>query len=242
VEPGWRVLSSGTTSWICCDALAGIAGVVHAFHTRHPPSCVVPPVVLRQVHGDLVHRVTGPSATTHPPDGDGLVALREEAGAVRLAVRTADCIPVLLADRAGRAVAAIHAGWRGVAAGVVLRATDSLGALGVAAGALVAALGPGIGPCCYEVGEEVLEGVARAAGVAPERVSDAPARPGGGRRLDLHAALALQLAGAGVPGEAVHRAPWCTSCSPELLHSYRRDGARSGRQMACIGWGPRADA
>jgi YfiH family protein len=157
-------------------------------------------------------------------------------------VRTADCVPLLLADRAGRAVGAVHAGWRGVAAGIAIRAAESLRAIGVATGDLVAALGPGIGPCCYEVDDEVLDAVARAAGVAPTRISDAPARPGGGRRLDLHAALASQLAGAGVPLTAVHRAPWCTACADGLFHSYRRDGARSGRQMACIGWGPRADA
>ena len=138
-----------------------------------------------------------------------------------LCVATADCVPVVLG--AGDGVAAVHAGWRGVVAGVVDRA---VGALAVAVGErpVAAWIGPAIGPCCYEVGEDVASRVvaASATGVA---------RRGRGARphLDLVAAVEIQLRGAGV--EAIERLGPCTRCAPELLYSYRRDGAAAGRNL-----------
>ena len=119
-------------------------------------------------------------------------------------MRTADCVPLLLADRAARAVAAVHAGWRGVAAGVVGRAVEALTAVGVEPHGLVAAIGPAIGVCCYRVGAEVLRPVAQAAGTGPEAVSRSDDR---GFRLDLARAVSFQLERAGVPAAAIHPAP-----------------------------------
>jgi YfiH family protein len=145
-------------------------------------------------------------------------------------------VPVLIADVGGRAVAAVHAGWRGAAGGIAALAVAELEALGIPPGRLIALLGPAVGPCCYEVSLEVLERVATASGVPPRELDR---REGSGMpRLDLAAANRAQLMRAGLPDEAVHSAPWCTSCDEDLFFSYRRDGERTGRQMACVGWPP----
>jgi len=190
------------------------------------------PVMLEQVHGD---RVVGgrQAAEAAPLRADAVVCIRDEAPGLVAAVRTADCVPVLLVSTRGGAVAAVHAGWRGAAASIATRALEWLDARGVRPESLVAAIGPAIGPCCYEVGPEVALAVAQATGVTETE----PARPGGGRvNLDLPRAVALQLRRGGVPESAIHIAPWCTACRPELFFSYRADGGATGRMMACIGW------
>jgi polyphenol oxidase len=126
-------------------------------------------------------------------------------------VVVADCLPVALWGENGVAMA--HCGWRGLAAGVIGRAADS-------AGARAAAIGPGIGPCCYEVGEEVLERFADLNGVAS------------GRMLDLTAVAQAHLAGAGVT--EVEASGLCTSCNRDLFFSHRRDGGRTGRQAGLV--------
>ncbi len=152
--------------------------------------------------------------------GEGDAVVTEERG-LALAVATADCVPVLIAGE--RRLAAVHAGWRGLAAEVVARAVE---ALGEPATALRAAIGPAIGPCCYEVGEDVAGAVAA--------VSDpAVVLPGRGARphLDLQAAARHQLARLGVRADIVAR---CTRCHPQELWSYRRDGAAAGRNLAFL--------
>jgi polyphenol oxidase len=162
-----------------------------------------------QVHGTRLidHGADPPDAMA---EADGHVV--RERGAVPM-VFVADCLPVALRGPGGLAM--VHAGWRGLAGGI-------LGEAAAAVGATSAAIGPGIGPCCYEVGEEVLgafidlgEGVAR------------------GRMLDLPEAARRQLDRAGV-GE-VQSAGLCTSCEEELFFSHRRDRGRTGRQ-AGIAW------
>jgi YfiH family protein len=141
-------------------------------------------------------------ADAHATDQVGLVPL----------VMVADCLPVALSGPGGVVMA--HAGWRGLAGGVLEKAAESVRAE-------AAAVGPGIGPCCYEVGEEVLSAFEGLGGVAE------------GRMLDLPAAAARLLERAGV--EAVERAELCTSCNPELFFSHRRDGETTGRQ-AGLAW------
>ena len=126
-------------------------------------------------------------------------------------VMVADCLPVALAGPGGVAMA--HCGWRGLAAGIVAR-----GATAVDAEA--AAVGPGIGPCCYEVGDEVLTEFADLDGVAD------------GRMLDLSAVARALLARAGV--EATEISGLCTKCNPDLFYSHRRDGGRTGRQAGLV--------
>jgi hypothetical protein len=126
-------------------------------------------------------------------------------------VMVADCLPVALSGPGGVAMA--HCGWRGLASGIVAEGVRAIGAR-------AAAIGPGIGPCCYEVGEEVLSRFEHLDGVAT------------GRMLDLTAVATRLLAEAGV--ERVNPSGLCTSCNPELFYSHRRDGERTGRQAGFV--------
>jgi YfiH family protein len=139
----------------------------------------------------------------------------------------ADCVPVLVGDRATGRAAAIHAGWRGVVSGVVPAALATM--RGKPAD-LVAAIGPCIGPECFEVGEEVAEQITDAV-PAPGVV----ARRGGGKAwVDLVVAVRAQLEACGVPAASIERVGGCTKCDAVLFHSYRRDGAASGRLLGVI--------
>ncbi|MGE5274566.1 MAG: polyphenol oxidase family protein [Verrucomicrobiota bacterium] len=161
----------------------------------------------RQVHGAVVRRAAG---TGEP--GDGLwTDTRGEA----LLVFTADCLSVALVRTNGGtpAVAALHVGWRGLLAGIVGAAVSSLGD-----GTLSAAIGPGIGPCCYEVGPDVAEPFRRRYGGDVVR----------GGRLDLWTSVERALGEAGIAG--IHRTDLCTVCDPALFYSHRRDAGRTGRQ------------
>lgn len=176
-----------------------------------------PPVAtLRQVHSARVVDAAAGSCG----EGDALVATGED---LALSVITADCVPILLAGE-DDVLLAIHAGWRGIVAGVVAAALERLPHPSTAH----AWLGPAIGPCCYEVGPEVAEAVGAAAGSA----ALAPGVGGEHPHLDLQQAVVAQLARGGVLQTT--RLDLCTRCHPELLWSYRRDGARAGRNLAFI--------
>ena len=170
---------------------------------------------LRQVHSaDVVRARTG--------DCGSADALWTDEPELALAIATADCVPVLLAGH-GR-VAAVHAGWRGLVAGIIPRAVESLGGGGSGVRAWI---GPAIGPCCYEVGEEVAAAIAGASDEGALR-----RHPDRRPHANLVAAARWQLAQAGVA--AVAAVETCTRCSPELLWSYRRDGTAAGRNLAFI--------
>ncbi len=175
-----------------------------------------PPVAwARQIHSALAL----PAQPGACGEGDGLFT--DQSG-LALSVITADCVPILLAGPGG--LAAIHAGWRGIAGGVVPATLQQL------AGPLAdwtAWIGPSIGPCCYEVGDDVASQIAEASG--PEVVVPGPA---GRPHLDLQLAVRLQLEKAGV-GEVV-TVQGCTRCDEERLWSYRREGKRAGRNMGFI--------
>jgi hypothetical protein len=146
----------------------------------------------------------------------------------------ADCVPILLADEASGAVAAIHAGWRGVTRGVVKAAVERLGARG----RLVAAIGPCIGACCFEVGRDVAEQIALAAPGARVIASKGRSDDGTARddkaHVDLRAAVRAQLVAAGVESARIEDVPGCTKHEAGRFHSFRRDGAHSGRMLAAI--------
>lgn len=163
--------------------------------------------IARQVHGDSLLFHDGPPGL--PVEADGHVLTAPTTAAL---VFTADCLPVALAGPRG--VAMLHCGWRGLAAGIVARGCEAVGAT-------QAAIGPGIGRCCYEVGDEVLGAFA---GLG-DGIAD-------GRMLDLSEAARRLLAGAGV--EEVESAGLCTHCDPERFFSHRRDGG-PGRQGG-IAW------
>ncbi len=205
-----------------------LAEVPHGFGTRdaaEPPALVRP----RQVHGCSVARVRGDAA--EPRDADAIVSERPGAP---VGVVTADCVPILLASADGTWVAAVHAGWRGLAAGVIEAGVAALGDSG--ARETRAALGPCIGACCYEVDEPVLAPLRLRYGAALERAVRS-VRPGHARLdLALLARHALESAGVGPIGDA---ALVCTRCDALRFHSYRRDGPRSGRLVHWVG-GPAA--
>jgi YfiH family protein len=139
-------------------------------------------------------------------------------------VLVADCVPLLVATR--QAVAAVHCGWRGVAAGIVGRAVAALSELGNAgATALAAAIGPGIGPCCYRIGDEVRNAFR-------ERGHELAV---GNATLDLARAIRAELERAGVDAAATRSCGLCTSCNPGLFFSHRRDKGLTGRQ-AGLAW------
>jgi purine-nucleoside/S-methyl-5'-thioadenosine phosphorylase / adenosine deaminase len=178
---------------------------------------------LKQVHSAAVRRAPWEGT----PEGDAAVADRP---GWLLAIETADCLPVLLVDSRRRAVAAAHAGWRGTAARVVGAAIAALIEGGSRPRDILAALGPGIGPCCYEVGGEVVTAFGPG--------GEAFFRPGprGRLHLDLRAANRSQLATAGVDPARIHVVEDCTCCRADLYHSFRRDGAGAGRMISYVGW------
>jgi YfiH family protein len=180
-------------------------------------------LTLRQVHGSTL--VRAPWQGT--PEGDAATA---HAPGHLLGIATADCLPILLVDPGRHAVAAVHAGWRGSAAGIARKAVAALVATGTTAGDLLAVIGPGIGPCCYEVGPEV-----RAAfGSEPDSVF-LPG-PGDRPRLDLRTVNARQLQEAGVREDRILHVDDCTACREDLYYSYRRDGPGTGRMISFIGF------
>ncbi len=205
------------------DPLLSALGITHGFGQRETtaPSDTAFP---KQVHGTAVHEHRAGTGADADVEADAIVT--REAGA-SVGIVTADCVPILVAHREGESVAAIHAGWRGLAAGVI-----EAGLRGVAAGgdvgACVAAIGPAARGCCYEVDEPVRAGLR-------ERYADlldgvlVPGRPER-FQLDLPAMAGRVLEKNGVETQRIGvDARLCTICSPDRFESYRRDGAAAGR-------------
>jgi polyphenol oxidase len=209
-------------------------------------------VALRQIHSDVVH-VVG-STPSDVCKGD---ALATRAPRLLLSVQTADCIPILLVDPRNRAVAAVHAGWRGTLARIAAKAVGRMRMeFGTRPTDILAAVGPGIGRCCYEVGPEVVKEFAAqfpgardwfdgpfdvlASGEDPNPLPWLTMMPPGHEPppprcyLDLHAANSAILAAAGLAPKNIFAVNLCTSCRTDLFFSYRREG-RTGRMMAAIG-------
>ncbi|HXX86429.1 MAG TPA: peptidoglycan editing factor PgeF [Casimicrobiaceae bacterium] len=178
---------------------------------------------LSQEHGRTI--VSADADQPRAPQADGAVA--RVAGRV-CAVLTADCLPVLLADREGSVVAAVHAGWRGLAAGVLEAAVD---AVSVAPASLLAWLGPAIGPSAFEVGADVYAAFCDADPAAT--VCFVAGRPGKWY-ADLYALARRRLARSGV--SAVYGGGRCTFSERETFYSYRRGGAETARRMATLVW------
>lgn len=212
-------------------------------------------VTLRQIHSSLVRRVKGADAGRVPSwKGDGMMT--DEPGLL-LAIQTADCIPVLVADTKRRAVAAFHAGWRGTLKRIVENGVNRMQVeFGSRPADLVAAIGPGIGACCYAVGEEVRTEFGSQFAYAPElffEVSDAdPVREkypllfltarapghsnlGPALHLDLVEANRRQLLDAGLRPEAIAVMGDCTRCQINRYFSYRAEQGFTGRMLSVVG-------
>ena len=227
---------------VTAPALDGVPGLIHGFEQRLGPTRgeereEARRRVAQALEGGgrllLLKQVHGIEVTVAPwegrPEADAAVA---DGPRLLLGIETADCLPILIVDPRRRRVAAAHAGWRGTARGVAARAVEALVAAGSDPGDLLAALGPSIGPCCYEVGEELREafGPAGAAFFRPG--------PRGRPHLDVRAANQEQLVAAGLPAHHIHHVRDCTACRADLYHSFRRDGPGAGRMINFVGWGP----
>lgn len=196
-----------------------------------------PFATVQQVHGDRVVTARASARglawfetpeTPLPPceiEADGVIGLD---GAV-VGVRTADCVPILLFDPASGAAAAVHAGWRGTAARIVGKAVERLGRdHGARPSELLAAIGPAIGPCCYEVGGDLADRFeALLGGMVVNRAPPAP-------HLDLLAANRRWLEEAGMLADRIDDLRACTACDAGRFFSHRRDAGRTGRHLSVI--------
>jgi len=206
-------------------------------------------VPLKQIHSALIRLF--PSPLAQPCKGDGSAT---NAPGLLLAVQTADCVPILLVDPKKRAVAGVHAGWRGTLTRITQKAVGRMQfEFGTKPQDLFAAIGPSIGPCCYEVGAEFVTKFtaqfADAAGYFDEaRSGEEPnplqwmnMMPPGHQpppknvHLDLRKANRSQLLTAGLRPQNIYTSDLCTSCRTDLLFSYRKEGALSGRLLAVVG-------
>jgi hypothetical protein len=190
----------------------------------------------RQVHGTIVlapEDMCG-EIVDDLPAGDAWVSASAD---VVLTIRTADCVPILLVAPRARAVAAVHAGWRGTLDGVIEAALAALYArYDARSDDVSAAIGPAIGGCCYTFGAEHCDAFEARFGSDFARAWCRDDAETGRGRLDLRAVCRLALERAGVAASAIHEIGPCTADHPDELHSYRRDGAHAGRQLSYIGW------
>ena len=194
-----------------------------AAHVGYDPSQLQ---VTKHVHGTAVWRVGEP--LPDPPEFDGLVC--DRPGPV-LGAFAADCIPIVFADPVARVCGACHAGWRGTVGGVARNVLARMGELGSRPADVRVALGPSIGPCCFEVGDEVVAAFRDAFGDVPGMIVAGPNKA----HVDLRAATRALLERAGVRPAHVDDAPPCTKCNPDRFFSYRRDGKEGGVHMGFIG-------
>jgi YfiH family protein len=201
------------------------AGFEHAFALREAADAdlrralsVDVIVQVKQVHG-----ARAVAADDLPlAEADAIVA--RGGRHVAVGVRVADCVPLLVGDEDSGDVAAIHAGWRGIVAGVVRAGIELLGGRN-----LVAAIGPCIGPCCFEVGLDVAAEIA-----AASNAERALSQRGNKAYADLRRAVRAQLCALGVADDRIDDVPGCTKHDAVRFHSYRRDGRESGRMLSAI--------
>lgn len=207
-------------------AAADWVRVAEALHTPEPSI-----VRVSQVHGRRVLLVTPETPTVSGAEADAIICTDPSRVA---AVRVADCVPILIADRRHRVVAAVHAGWRGSCAGIAGAAVEAIAELGIDPADLVATIGPSMGPCCYQVDDRLRLAFLSMTPDAAEWFTE-----GGPNhwKLDLWRANADQLIAAGVPSSSITQMKVCTGDDRERCWSYRKDGAGAGRMVAAIGLG-----
>jgi len=249
---GKRVLNLGFTEW---DSRENVRENRHRFQSAIGADQLVL-VPLLQFHSDSILCFDEPP--TKPSRADASITNRP---GLLLAVQTADCVPILLADPRNRAVAAVHAGWRGTLRRIVAKAIGRMQMqFGTQPKDLLAAIGPAIGGCCYEVGTEVAAAFKAQFPNAAEffdelRTGDEPnplqwlnRMPPGHQPplkkvlLDLPKANRLQLLEAGVASKNIFACNLCTRCRTDLLFSYRKEASQSGRMMSVVGIRERGNA
>jgi len=235
-----RIEGDGPSRRLLLPALEAVPELAHAFTVSgSDPAAVIaamashplPLFSLRQVHGAVVVAIdeTRPALPVSPaPPGDALVTARRGAA---LSVHVADCVPILLADPVAGLVAAVHAGWRGTVAGILPATLRMFRARGGRTTNVRMAMGPSIGSCCFEVGEEVVEAFRRSVPDAGPCIV-----PGQRPRIDLIEANRRQALALGVGPENIGAAGLCTVCRPDLLESHRRSGGAPGRMTGIVAW------
>jgi YfiH family protein len=277
-ESGWTAQSARGTEILQAGVLKKLPWLVHGFSTRigfaawDTPSAVaanrtkllgalgvanMPLATLRQVHSDVAHVICESSAArgADSPAGDAAIC-RDPS--ISISVQTADCVPILMADTRQRVVAAVHAGWRGTLARIAVKTLGRMKQeFGTRPQDVVAALGPAIGRCCYEVGPEVALKFSSQFATAEEWFDGQFAPQAEGElqhwlpwltmmppghqpepdraKLDLRAANRWQLIAAGVSPQNIAVSTLCTRCRADLFFSYRREGSGTGRLIALIG-------
>ena len=218
-------------------------GVRHFFGTRHRAPVVYETGVpspaagseghawllsVKQVHGTDALIVDRPVTAGDRFEGEWDALITDQPG-VTVVVRTADCVPVLVYDRGNRAVAAIHAGWRGALAGIVPKTVQTMiTRFRVQADDLRVSIGPSAGPCCYEVDQSVLEPLRSRRQDWRALLQD---DRGSKAQLDLKALVRRQTAESGIPSEHITVVNVCTICHPALFYSYRREGRVNGTML-----------
>jgi polyphenol oxidase len=211
------LLRRGDDDVFRAEALDSLRWLKHGFGTRLSAEwlgTVTGLATAKQIHSDRVLLVEAAG-----PQGEGDALISNLPG-ISLAIRTADCLPVLIADPRNRAVGAIHAGWRGVVSDIVSKSIDFMHQrFGSQPEDLVIAIGTGIGPCCFEVGPEVAEQFIKT----------------GRTKIDLIETTCRQLGRNGVSLSQISVSELCSYCNRELFESYRRDREAAGRMTAIIG-------
>ena len=284
ISKPWSLRSTGREGILQLDAFSGIRWLVHGFSTSPGGvsdlegqkvlnlsftdwdtrenvlenrqkfqsalgACEFELINLKQIHSAVIR----PFATSPEEPARGDASLTKTPGLL-LGVQTADCLPILLVDPRKRAVAAVHAGWRGTLARILEKAVGELHALyGSKPEDLLAAIGPGVGPCCYEVGAELVTQFSSQFSDAQEyfdepRTGEEPnplqwlnRMPPGHQpppknvHLDLTKANRSQLIAAGLSVKNIFSSGLCTACHPDLFFSYRKQGPRSGRLLSAVG-------
>ena len=243
-----KVLNLGFMEWVFREAVTENRRLFQSA-VAAKESALLP---LKQIHSDVLHLFLKPAAD--PPKGDASLT---NIPSLLLGVQTADCVPILLVDPKKHVVAAVHAGWRGTLARI---AQKTIGRMQLEFGCkpadLLAALGPSIGPCCYEVGVELVTKFTAQFADAHDyfdepRTGDEPnpiqwlnmAPPGHqpppkSVHLDLRKANRSQLIASGLRPNNIYSTDLCTACLTDLLFSYRREGPLSGRLMSVVGIRP----
>lgn len=202
-----------------------------------PPEAVV---TMRQVHGSAVLRLSKAGEDLARASRQAADALFTTTPGIALAVSTADCVPLLLHDPTCGLIAAVHVGWRGVAAAIIERVVERLGdEAGCDAANLRAGIGPAIGACCYEVGRDVFEAFAAVGVTAAETFLP---RSQDRWHLDLAGTVRRLLQRCGLRGAHIGTLPLCTKCHPAYFFSHRRQGERRGAQLSLIALQGRATA
>ena len=225
----FELTNQGAWSYIYSPQLEE-SGIFHGFVTRsHAPLdeglvekaisafSFKSHVLMNQEHGDIVHVIR---QGERPASGDGILLLEQHVAGI---IKTADCLPVILYSSSSRVAAIVHSGWKGTALGIARKAVQQMKALGVDPKGIGALIGPGIGPCCYQVQEDVA-GIFRKAGFTSPVIQVREAAI----FLDLKRANVQMLREEGVTD--IHDVDLCTCCREDLFYSARRDKGR-GRQI-----------